>query len=162
MWQRVRLSEDRKRPRCSPALARPALPWAALREWAVKRLLVGLWWVRPGVRSRAGFCSPPGPRGPIGSRRSLHLCSHTELRTGGELVGASLLPATSSHPQAQVAARVKERPCPLGSPGVLAAVLCTLTCASSRSPGLCGAGSGGHWLVEAQHVGCEVTLHHIC
>ena len=91
MWQRVRLSEDGKLPQCSLALARPALPWAALREWAVKRLLVGLWWVRPGVRSRAGFCSPPGPRGPIGSRGSLHLCSHAELWTGGELMGASFL-----------------------------------------------------------------------
>lgn len=142
-----------------PGASRP--PLGSIEEWAVKRLLVGLWWVWPGVRSRAGFCSPPGPRGPIGSRRSLHLCSHTELWTGRELVGASLLPVTSSHPQAQAAARV-ERPRPLGSPGVLAAVLCTLTCASSRSPGLCGAGSGGHWLVEAQHVGCGVTLHHIC
>lgn len=112
MWQRVRLSEDGKLPQCSLALARPALPWAALREWAVKRLLVGLWWVRPGVRSRAGFCSPPGPRGPIGSRGSLHLCSHAELWTGGELMGASFLPATSSHPGRRQRPRPRKPWCP--------------------------------------------------
>lgn len=100
------------------------------------------------VRSRAGFCSPPGPRGHIEGEPPL--CSHTELQTGGELVCAPVLPAAAA---SAGGGQAEGRGPALESPAVLAAVICTLTCASSRSPGLCQAGSGGHWLVAGPACG---------
>lgn len=88
-----------------PGASRPPLGSV---EGAGCKVSLGRFVMGPARTQEQGwFLSASWAPGPHGLKGSPPLGSHTELQTGKGLVGASFLPATSSHPQAQEAARLQ-------------------------------------------------------